>query len=252
MSGQSRQALVALRCPAVLWARVTGRTGRTALVRAGGLGGRESVLAKGLVEATARLGSPCAIVSLLCRKVQTIFEINSIYCSYLRNLKITNVHMFSKESLKFACCQCICLGSCCAKSSWNHLSTILTIKDWSKEGSSLFVLIRSPRLKQKIASHIKLNYMALYFHYSSIPLYYCSWITLFSMGSGLWLLNLTHFTQELPLIRLELRAELLWLALQTSTVAECHRLFSYYKEDIVCLNSQNWADDSRNRPHWAP
>lgn len=80
-------------------------------------GDQESILAKGLVEATACLGSPCAIVSLLCRKVQTIFEINSIYCSYLRNLKITNVHMFSKESLKFAYCQCICLGSCCAKPS---------------------------------------------------------------------------------------------------------------------------------------
>lgn len=159
--------------------------------------------------------------------------------------------MFSKESLKFVYCQCICLRSCCAKSSWNNLSTILTIKDWSKEGSSLLVLIHSHRLKQKIASHIKLNYMALYFHYSSIPLYYCSWITLFSMGSGLWLLNLAHFTQELPLIRLELRAELLWLTLQTSTVAECHRLFSYYKGDIVCLNSQNWADDSRSHPHWA-
>lgn len=94
--------------------------------------------------------------------------------------------------------------------------------------------------------------MVLYFHYIYITLYYCSWIRLFSMGSGLWLLNLTHFTQELPLIRLELRAELLWLTLQTTTAAEYHRLLNDFKRDIHCLNSWNWTDNSRNPSQGAP
>lgn len=114
------------------------------------------------------------------------------------------------------------------------------------------MLVRFHRLKQKTASHVKLNYMVLYFHYIYITLYYCSWIRLFSMGSGLWLLNLTHFTQELPLIRLELRAELLWLTLQTIMAAEYHRLLNYFKRDIHFLNSWNWMDNSRNPSQWAP
>lgn len=121
-----------------------------------------------------------------------------------------------------------------------------------EEGSSVFVLVHFHRLKQKTASHVKLNYMVLYFHYIYITLYYCSWIRLFSMGSGLWLLNLTHFTQELPLIRLELRAELLWLTLQTTMAAEYHRLLNYFRKDIHCVNSWNWMASSRNPSQWAP